>query len=121
MNTFLKENFEYSGGYLMYKGPYDGQKTYGETHGIDSCHPTMKDIPMPLFVARFKHPGPITKAVFQKELIGSYMTVERYAEQMADRKTPVDILRTNSPNWYEVVMTKWKLKHGFSLDYNTRS
>tara|TARA_B110000208_G_scaffold137797_1_gene166411 strand:- start:323 stop:670 length:348 start_codon:yes stop_codon:yes gene_type:complete len=114
MNTFLKENFEYSGGFLMYKGPYDGQKTYGEAHANECLSATMKDIPKPLFIARFKHSGPITKAVFQKELIGSYMTVERYADEIADRKTPVDILRTNNPNWYEVVMTKWKLKHNIS-------
>jgi hypothetical protein len=77
---FVKENFNYSGGYL----------TYGK-----------------LFIARFKYgKSPITKAKFLKELLKSGITVEQY-EEASKKQAPVTILDSNNPNWSKDICDAW--------------
>jgi hypothetical protein len=65
MTKFEKANFEYHGGYLHYKTEL-GQR---------------------VFVARFKHRGPVTKAKFQAALIKHY-TVEEYFARLGGAYNP---------------------------------
>ena len=74
MTQFDKSKFNYHGGYLMYRGDYEGRPVYPDGPNV---HPTMVGRGVDLFIARFKHRGaPITKwAQFMKELCESF-TVE---------------------------------------------
>lgn len=65
MTAFNKANFEYHGGYLHYRTEL-GQR---------------------VFVARFKHRGPVTKAKFLKVLI-KYYTVEEYFSRLGGAYNP---------------------------------
>ena len=66
MTAFTNENLDYHGGYLMFRGAYEGQPVYENKPNI---HPTRVGKGIELFIARFKYSGtPITKAKFVKEL-----------------------------------------------------
>lgn len=106
MTTFAKENFSYSGGYLMYHGDYTGRPVYEDGKGY---HPTRVGTPKDLFVARFKYRGPFSKAIFLKELIKNH-TVESYAAALDAGKAPLEVLREANPSWYENTMDKFRLK-----------
>lgn len=80
MTKFDKTSFNYFGGYL----------TYG---------PDRK------FVARFKHRGPFTKAVFLKELIKNH-TVESYFDQLKT-KAPLAILTDANQAWWDATIEKY--------------
>ena len=78
MTAFTKKNFSYHGGYLHYQ-PH-----------TDNYYADCK------FVARFKHRGPITKALFVDALIKHY-TVEDYFDRLngasnTKREAPLQIL-----------------------------
>lgn len=60
------------------------------------------------FVARFKHGGPFTMAKFRKELIANH-TPETYFKEMEAGKAPLNILRDANPDWYNRIMTHFKL------------
>ena len=109
MTQFDKSQISFHGGYLMYTGNYEGRPVYENKPGV---HPTRVGTGIDLFVARFKYSGPITKAIFVKELLNSF-TVESYAALSKD-KAPVEILRDNNPGWYENVMAKYKAKKGIA-------
>ena len=64
-----------------------------------------------IFIARFKHGGPFTKAKFLKELLTSH-TVESYTEAMEKGEAPLTILKDTNPSWYTTVMETWKSKQG---------
>jgi hypothetical protein len=74
---FDRKLFSYHGGYLYYPR---GDKQHA-------------------FIARFKHKGPFTKAVFMKELIANH-TVESYFMAIDQRKAPLAILRDKNEDWY---------------------
>jgi hypothetical protein len=74
MTKFDKTSFNYFGGYL----------TYG---------PDRK------FIARFKHKGPFTKAIFLKELIKNH-DVESYFAAMEYGKAPLQILKEANEAWW---------------------
>lgn len=106
MTQFDKSKFTYHGGYLMYTGTYEGQLTWDQV--VPDCHPSRVGMPKELFIARFKHKGPITKAKFVKELCKSF-TVEEYAEarkQDGHNGAPVMILKNKNPDWYINIMSK---------------
>ena len=111
MTQFNKANFSYHGGYLEYKGPYEGQPTYDEVYGKDKIHPSRIGMPLELFIARFKYSGsPITKAKFLRELIKNF-TVEEYVEarsQEGIESSPLEILKNKNPEWYENIMDKFR-------------
>ena len=112
MTKFNRDDFTYHGGYLEYKGPYEGQPTYDEVYGADKIHPSRIGMPMELFIARFKYKGPFTKAKFLTELIKSF-TVEEYVEARSKDgidSSPLRILANKNPAWYENIMYKAQLK-----------
>ena len=112
MTKFNRDDFTYHGGYLEYKGPYEGQPTYDEVYGDDKIHPSRIGMPMELFIARFKYKGPITKAKFLTELIKSF-TVEEYVEARSKDgidSSPLTILKNKNPAWYENIMLKFEMK-----------
>ena len=113
MTKFNRDDFTYHGGYLEYKGPYEGQPTYDEVYGADKIHPSRIGMPKELFIARFKYSGsPITKAKFLTELIKSF-TVEEYVEARSKDgidSSPLQILANKNPAWYENIMHKAQLK-----------
>ena len=110
MTKFDKSQLSFHGGYLTYTGDYEGRPVYEDKPGV---HPTRVGKGVDLFVARFKYSGPITKAIFVKELTKSF-TVESYAAKYKDGLAPVEILRDNNPGWYENVMAKFKAKKGIA-------
>ena len=109
MTKFDKSQLNFHGGYLTYTGDYEGRPVYENKPGV---HPTRVGKGIDLFVARFKYSGPITKAIFVKELMKSF-TVEEYAALSKD-KSPVEILREKNPTWYENAIPKFKAKKGIA-------
>lgn len=83
MNKFTKDNLHRQGQYLLF--------------GLDRQ-----------FVARFKHRGPFTMSKFKKELIASH-TPNSYFKEMAEGKAPLTILKDANPDWYNRIMTAFKL------------
>jgi|TARA_R110002073_G_scaffold174542_2_gene331736 hypothetical protein len=77
MTQFDKSKFNYHGGYLMYRGDYEGRPVYPDGPNV---HPTMVGRGVDLFIARFKYRGsPIKMGAFKKFLINNF-TVEEYVE-----------------------------------------
>lgn len=87
MTKFLKQNFFYHGGFLSYMN--------GEERKV---------------VARFKYRGPVTKAIFLKELLKSHTVEGYFAKMELDRKAPIEILRDANPSWYEACVEKFRAK-----------
>ena len=89
MTKFDKSKFSYHGGYLMY-----GDK----------------------FIARFKHRGPITKAVFLKQLLKNHTVEEYLRKNEVDGIAPLTILKEADPKWYnsmhEAYQAKIQAKYG---------
>ena len=107
MTQFNKADFDYHGGYLMYRGDYEGRPVYEDSPHV---HPSNVGQGIDLFIARFKYRGsPITKAKFMKELIKNF-TVEEYVEarsQEGFESSPLEILKNKNPEWY------WKIMNVF--------
>ena len=74
MTKFTKETLSYHGGYLHYQ-PY-----------ADNYYEGRK------FVARFKHRGPVTKALFVRTLLKHY-TVEDYFAKLDAGRAPLQIFQ----------------------------
>ena len=110
MTKFVKEGFSYSGGYLMYSGPYPASRTYEEVHGIDNIHPSRIGMQREVFIARFKYKGVVTKAAFQKELIKNH-TVETYLATLNENGSPLMILRDANPAWYNKLFAIFNAKY----------
>ena len=111
MTQFVKSKFSYFGGYLMYRGDYEGRPVYPDGPRV---HPTMVGRGVDLFIARFKHGGaPFTKTQFINELCKSF-SVEEYAVATSDKSnlgsSPINVLKDNNPEWYENIMNKWLKK-----------
>lgn len=108
MTQFNKADFDYHGGYLMYRGDYEGRPVYEDSPHV---HPSNVGRGKDLFVARFKYSGsPITKAKFLRELIKNF-TVEEYVEarsQEGIESSPLEILKNKNPEWYENIMDKFR-------------
>ena len=100
MTKFDKSKFSYHGGYLMYQGDYEGRPVWEAEARI---HPSNVGKGKDLFIARFKHKGPITKAKFLKELIANH-TVEDYANAYMFGMTPHAILANKNPEWHDKIM-----------------
>lgn len=100
MTKFNKSDFNFHGGYLTYTGNYEGRPVYEDKPGV---HPSRVGTGVDLFIARFKHKGPITKAKFLKELIANH-TVEDYVNAYKFGIAPVAILKDKNPAWYEKMM-----------------
>lgn len=107
MTQFNKADFDYNGGYLVYRGDYEGRPVYPNKEGV---HPSNVGRGIDLFVARFKYSkAPITKAKFLKELIKNF-TVEEYVEARSRegiKGSPLEILKNKNPEWY------WKIIRDF--------
>jgi hypothetical protein len=84
MNKFTKDNLKREGIYLLFG-------------------PDRK------FVARFKHGGPFTMSKFRKELIASH-TPESYFAEYDRGVAPLNILKEANPDWYNRIMTAFKLR-----------
>jgi len=110
MTQFDKSKFHYHGGYLTYKGDYEGRPVYPDGPNV---HPSMVGRGVDMFIARFKHRGaPITKGQFIKELCESFI-VEEFALATSGTSlssAPVNVLKDNNPEWYENIMNKWLMK-----------
>ena len=77
MTKFNKSDFSYHGGYLMYRGDYQGRPIYEAGKEV---HPSNVGRGIDLFIARFKYSGsPIKMGAFKKFLINNF-TVEEYVE-----------------------------------------
>lgn len=108
MTAFTNENLDFHGGYLMFRGAYEGQPVYENKPNI---HPTRVGKGIELFIARFKYSGtPITKAKFVKELKANW-TVEEYAAKRAEGLTPHAIIETKNPTWAKDIIAQWKAKN----------
>ena len=110
MTKFIKEDFTYEGGYLMYRGPYAGSKTYEEVYGIDNIHPSRIGMQREVFIARFKYKGVVGKAAFLKELIKNH-TVESYLENLDQTCSPLIVLRDANPEWYNKLFAIFNAKY----------
>lgn len=88
MTAFNRDDFEYSGGYLMYTGDCGLFTKYYE----EPCHPTRLGNPKPEFIARFKYCGK-DKARFLTFLIKNF-TVEGYLAAREAGYSPVEILES---------------------------
>ena len=55
MTFFVKELFDYHGGYLMYKGKHDLSRNYEEDYPIEKLHPDNVGRHQDTFIARFKY------------------------------------------------------------------
>ena len=84
MTAFAKADFSYHNGWLYY--------------GKDNK-----------FVARFKHRGPVSKAVFVTQLVKNH-TIEEYFGKLDAGATPLGILIDGDYNWYEVQKAKFLAK-----------
>lgn len=103
MTKFDRTKFTYHGGYLNYVGDYIGAEFYEEGPNV---HPSRVGTQIPLFIARFKHRGPVTKAKFLTQLIKRF-SVEHYAGLLKEMP-PVTILKGDDPAWYDKIMRKLK-------------
>lgn len=83
MNKFTKDNLHRDGQYLLY--------------GLDRR-----------FVARFKHGGPFTMSRFKKELIANH-TPNDYFREYDRGVAPLNILKEANPDWYNRIITAFKL------------
>lgn len=104
MTAFAKENFSYHGGFLVYRGDYEGRPVYEAGPNV---HPSNVGRGKDLFVARFKYRGPFSKGVFLTELMKNH-TVESYAAALASGKAPLEVLREKNPSWYEKRLEKFR-------------
>jgi hypothetical protein len=105
MTKFDKTLFSCSGGFLMYTGDYEGRPVYENN---PAYHPSRVGTKKDLFIARFKHRGPVTKAEFLKELMKSH-TVEDYVAAM-EKSSPLTILQERNPTWYKACVVKFENK-----------
>ena len=105
MTKFDKTLFSYSGGFLMYTGDYEGRPVYENN---PAYHPSRVGTKKDLFIARFKHRGPVTKAEFLKELMKNH-TVEDYVAAM-EKSSPLTILQERNPTWYKACVVKFENK-----------
>lgn len=101
MTKFDKAQFDYDGMYLTYNGDYSGRPVYEGSE----CHPSRVGKGKPLFIARFKYRGPITKGKFLKELIANH-TVEDYANASLFGYAPIEILQMKNSDWYDNIMAR---------------
>jgi hypothetical protein len=92
MTQFDKEAFKFDGMYLMYAGPFKGQKTYDEVYGVDKIHPGRIGMKREAFIARFKY-GKGRKAGFMKFLMKNF-TVEEYLALLESGMAPITALET---------------------------
>ena len=114
MTQFNKADFDYHGGYLMYRGDYEGRPVYEDSPNI---HPSNIGLGIDLFVARFKYGGPFPKAKFMKELMKSF-TVEEYVEARSKdtlESSPLGVLKAKNPKWYADTINAYAEKKG--LDF----
>jgi hypothetical protein len=107
---FIESGFMFHGGYLMYRGDYEGRPVYAEGKNV---HPSNVGRGIDLFIARFKYAGtPITKAKFMKELVNNF-TVEEYVTARNGHKVaPTTVLDNNNPGWSDRIVNAWREKRG---------
>jgi len=91
MTKFDKELFTWDGTFLMYKGAYEGAKTYGEVYGADRCHPSNINLQMSAFIARFKYKSKPWRT-WRNFLVKNF-TVEEYIE-LSKKTSPLQALQT---------------------------
>ena len=122
MTKFNKSDFDYHGGYLHYTGTYDNAEVWPAiTKGGTKVHPSRVGKQKPLFIARFKHRGPFTKAKFLAQLIKNF-TVEEYVEarnQDGLDSSPLQILRNKNEDWYYKVLFDFKAKQEARRGYTS--
>ena len=90
MTQFNNKNFQFDGMYLNYAGPFDGQRTYEEVHGLDNIHPSRIGMPREAFIARFKTGGMVAFKKFLRE----NFTVEEYLALLDTGLGPIQALET---------------------------
>ena len=82
-HPFEKDNFTWDGEYLMYDGPYNGQKTMDEVH--PNCHPSWVGKRKPAFIARFKYKKPYKRWI---NTLVKNATVEQFL-MLSDETDPL--------------------------------
>ena len=89
MTAFVKENFEWDGMYLMYRGDLGEHTTrYGDNG--ERCHPTRVGTVRPMFIARFKYGSKPWKT--WRNLITKHYTVENVIDAYANGVTPLALV-----------------------------
>ena len=109
MTQFNKADFNFHGGYLKYTGNYEGRPVYEDKPNV---HPTRVGKGIDLFIARFKHGGPFTKAKFLTQLINNFTVEEYVAERAKDgiNNAPLQILKNSDEEWYNKTMFNYQVK-----------
>ena len=89
MTQFNKDDFNFDGMYLTYRGAYEGAKLMNEVH--PGCHPSWIGKLKPAFVARFKYSGGYK--TFMNFLIKNF-TCEEYFGRLDAGESPLEVLKS---------------------------
>ena len=89
MTQFNKDDFNFDGMYLTYRGAYEGAKLMNEVH--PDCHPSWIGKLKPAFVARFKYSGGYK--TFMNFLIKNF-TCEEYFGRLDAGESPLEVLKS---------------------------
>jgi hypothetical protein len=109
MTNFNRDDFNYHGGYLTYKGEQGTMTKYYGENG-ESCHPTRKGLPKDAFIARFKYATTSSKGPWITFLC-KHFTVEEYLGRMAAGETPLAIME--SKGFVLSHIKKWLKQDGY--------
>jgi len=112
MNKFTKFNrddFEYSGGYLMYEGDCGDFAQYYDNS--ESTHPTRRGTQRSRFIARFKYSGR-DKARFLSFLIKNF-SVEQYFAAYDAKHSPATILEAKG--YVSATVRRSMKDHGYTV------
>jgi hypothetical protein len=90
MTKFVKEDFNWDGMYLMYKGNFEGAKMMMDVR--PNAHPSWEGKMMPAFVARFKYGNYKPWKTWVNFLVKN-TTVEEYMK-LAEETSPVQAMET---------------------------
>ena len=83
--TFIKEYFSLSGGYLTY---YNGEKY--------------------IFIARFKYStAPVSPSHFKTALKNNFTPTEWVELMEKHQQNPTKVIETKLPNWKKKIVDKW--------------
>ena len=89
---FIKELFDYHGGYLMYRGKHDLSRKFEEDTPIEKLHPSNVGRYRDTFIARFKYgQRPWKKWV---TFICKNFTCEEWVSLANDGMSPADIIES---------------------------
>jgi hypothetical protein len=88
MTAFIKEEFNWDGMYLMYRGAHT--KSVNMEVASPNCHPSWIGKPKPTFIARFKYGRKPYKSWIN--FLVKNTTVEQYTD-LAEKTSPVEAMK----------------------------